>query len=95
MSTIPEFNKMTSRWSNARQRVIDTARVLIISKECTYAISGLGEADRAAEVKKLLDDEAFHFGKANSVGDFSDGEPIIDHRFIFYLVLNQLLGFHE
>ena len=61
---------MTNRWSNARQGVIDNVRMSIVSKGCTYAILGLEGADKAATVKSLLDDEVFHFGKANSVSDF-------------------------
>lgn len=58
---------MTNRWSVARQGVIDAARALIISKGCTYAVSKLAEADRAVEVAKLLDSDAFHFGKTSLV----------------------------
>jgi len=54
---------MTKRWSNARQSVIDVARVLIVSKGCTYAIAGLEKVEKAVAVKKLLNDEVFHFGK--------------------------------
>ena len=43
---------------------------LILSARCTYGISELREkADKAAAVAKLLQDEMFHFGKTNSVGD--------------------------
>jgi len=61
---------MTNRWSNARQSVIDSARALVTSKECTYGISTLRAEEMVVEVKKLLDDDTFHFGKSNTVSDF-------------------------
>lgn len=51
--------------------VIDAARALIISKECTYAIKGLDGEAMAKKVAELLDAETFHFGKASSVGNFA------------------------
>jgi hypothetical protein len=60
---------MTGRWSNARQSVINAARELVLSARCKYGVSKLGEtADKAAAVAELLQGEAFHFGKTNSVG---------------------------
>ena len=67
---ISEPDKMTNRWSNARQGVIDTVRASVISEGCTYAISELEAADKAAAVRELLDNEVFHFGKGNLVGGF-------------------------
>ena len=60
---------MTNRWCGARQMVIDAARDLIGSKECTYAIEGLDKQAKAAKVAKFLDEEAFHFRKTTSVGN--------------------------
>jgi len=75
---------MTGRWSNARQGAIDAARALLTSKECTYKISELGVPEKAAAVEKLLDGEAFHFGKATSVGDFSD----TNESYCIFLLIN-------
>ena len=72
---------MTNRWSNAHQGVIDNMRMSIVSEGCTYAILGLEGADKAAAVKSLLDNEVFHFGKANSVSDFlARNKYIFPHR---------------
>ena len=60
---------MTSRWCNARQLAIDNARALIDSEECTYRIKKSEKVSDADVVEKLLDDEAFHLGKTNSVSD--------------------------
>ena len=62
---------MTNRWCGARQMVIDAARDLIGSKECTYAIEGLDKQAKATKVAKFLDEEAFHFKKTSSVGNFT------------------------
>lgn len=70
IGVVSESNKMTGRWSNARQSVINAARELVVSARCKYGISELGEkADKATAVAELLQGEAFHFGKTNSVGD--------------------------
>ena len=69
---VSESGKMAGRWSGARQGVIETARAVIASKACTYGISGLEGEDRVVAVRKLLDDESFHFGKATSVSNFPD-----------------------
>lgn len=70
INTVSESDKMMGRWSNARQSVIDAARALVTSKECTYAMSGLKEVEKAAAARELLDNDAFHFGRANSVSYF-------------------------
>jgi len=58
---------MANRWSGARQSIIDTARMLIVSEGCTYGISGLEQEEKAATVAGLLYKDTFHFGKGSSV----------------------------
>lgn len=84
--TVSESNKMTGRWSNACQGVIDAARALVVSEHCTYGISELGVPEMATAVEKLLDGEVFHFGRTTSVGDFPDA----DYWHIIFLLINEL-----
>ena len=88
---ISELDQATGRWCNARQLIINGARALIKTQECTFgiAVEGLEQAAVAAKVEKLLDEEAFHFRKASSVSVFSNADQVN------FLAINQRLGCPE
>jgi hypothetical protein len=58
---------MKSRWCNARQHVIENARALIDSEECTYKVKTSKDESDVTVVENLLDGEVFHLGKTSTV----------------------------
>ena len=81
--------KMTNRWSNACQGMIENVRASIVSEGCMYTMSGLEGPDMATAVGRLLDDKTFHFGKANLVSGFQTRTDYI------CLTIAQCSGCHE
>jgi hypothetical protein len=84
---ISESNKMTSRWCNARQHVIDSTRALIDSEECTYNVKTSKTESDVAMVEKLLDGEAFHLGKTKAVSSLN---VLTNH-----VLLTKILGYSK
>ena len=63
-STIPF--QVNGRWSSFRQGIIQAARDIVLSKDCSYSVRGSG-ANAVTAALALLEKDSFHFGRTSTV----------------------------
>ena len=65
--------QVNGRWSSFRQGVIQTARDLVLSNECSYAVCG-STPEAVTAALALLKKDTFHFGKTSTVSSCGNFE---------------------
>ena len=58
--------QVNGRWSSFRQGIVQAARELVLSNECSYSIHG-STADAVPAALALLEKDSFHFGRTSMV----------------------------